>query len=113
MLHYTFKNNQCSRKFILSKLEGLIKSPKTNGRYLSILVQLNTRDNDIVNLGGFVCVDRLNPISIGLCKFYFDLRYNEDILNNKLEISSLIISSKEIEKEEYLNYIRDFYRDSN
>lgn len=113
MLHYTFENLKCTRKFIMSKLVSLIKSPKINGRYLSILVQLNTKDNGIIDLGTFFSVDRLNPNSIRLCIFYFNMRYSEDVIDNNIDISSLIISFEEIEKDAYLNYIRDFYRESN
>lgn len=113
MLHYTFENLKCTRKFFLNRLVTVIKSPKINGRYLSILVQISTKDNDIVDIGTYFCVDRLNLNSIRLYKFYFNLRYNEQVIDNNNEISSLIISFEEIDKDAYTKYIANLYRDEN
>ena len=112
MLHYTFETKKCSRKFFMNRLVSIIKSPKVNGRYLSILVQFTTKDNDIVDLDTFFCLDRLNYKSILLCKFFFNLRYSDYMIDNKTEISSFIISYEEIEKNEYLESIKDFYKET-
>ena len=113
MLHYTFENLKCSRKFILNRLDTIIKTPRITGRYLSILVTIHTKDNDIVCLGSNFFVDRLNLNSVKLCKFYFNLKYNENVIDNEIEISSLIISFEEVIRDDYVNHIKEFYKDSN
>ena len=110
---YTFENLKCTRKFILNRLDSIIKTPRINGRYLSILVKMHTKDNDTVYLGSNFFVDRLNLNSVKLCKFYFNLKYNEIVIDNEIEISSLILSFEEVKRDEYVNHMDEFYKDSN
>lgn len=112
MLNFTFLDTQFSRKTFMSVIEDLINSPKTEGRYISLFVQISTKDNDIVDLGKLFIVDRLNSSSIKYCKFYFNLYFTEYYLDTKLKILSLIISHEEVDKNTYTDYIRDFYRDT-
>lgn len=111
MLHFTFTSGKCTRKFFMSTIDKLIKSPKTNGRYLLLLVQFNTKENDIINITDEIIVDRLNPYSIKICKFYFNLKYNEYFVENTLEITSMNVLFDDVSKDIYSNFIKEFYRE--
>lgn len=104
--------NQLTKKFLQTILRKVINSPEIEFRYISLHLQIITKDNDIIDFGNMFIVDRLNQKSIKGCLFYFNIVYNSDILNNnELEISQVIVNYKEVKRSEYITHLNNFYND--
>lgn len=114
MLNYTFDNkNKFKIKIFLSIINNLIKDPNLNSRYLSILAQVATKDNDIYDLAELFIVDRNNNKSISACKFNLKVNCIDFFENNDLEIIHLTITYNQVDRKNYINYIKEFYKNKN
>lgn len=103
---------QLTRKLVKKFILNTINSHDIESRYISLQLQLMSKDNDIIDFGNIFMLDKSNSKSINGCLFYFNFVYNNDFLiQNDLEISHLIINYKEVNRSDYLTYIKNFYRD--
>lgn len=113
MLNYTFRNKKdFNIKEFISNIDNLIKSQELTSRYLSIQVGAATKDNDIYDLGNSFIVDKNNNKSISACKNYFKYYYIEYFKSN-LEIIQLTITYNRVKRNDYIEYIKDFYKNRN
>ena len=103
---------QFTRKRLRNILMSVVNSSEIESRYITLQIQFILKSNDIIDFGNVFMLDRLNTKSIKGCKFYFELTYNNEVLNNNdLEITQVIVNYNKVKRTEYLKNIKNFYQD--
>lgn len=105
-------NNKLTKKQLRDFILNVINTQVVESNYISLHLQLMLKDNDLLVLGNIFIVDKTNPKSIKGCLFNFEIAYNSLVLKiDDLEISQLVINYKEVNRSEFLSYVKNFYQD--
>lgn len=108
-----YVRNKLTRRLLMSIIRSIIKSNKIDCRYISIKIEYVTNMNMTIVLGNEFMIDRLNKNSIRICYFYYNLCYNDNLLDRNVKVekvNKVILKYKEIDRNNFKNYIKNFYR---